>query len=524
MHPEIDKLINMALLDGHVTDKEREIILRKAEKLGLDVDELEMYLEGLISSSLNSKSSNINIEEGNLIKLEINDSYIEKDDLIKIVENISQFERRIKEVEQYYLQNFNSWVKNDFLEKIKSHPEKIELDELNFLINASSFLSGKKYKEGSISSFLNRIINDEGFIGFFAIDYSLISINELKSNLSNSDRYKRLLFTNKAVYFFDKNFYDIINKRFICSSVSYESIKSPEIYNLNIHNCSTDKIIHKIVFDSIESNHNLIMENNGIGWTDDSYKLDFLGKSNINSFNFLHLFSLDNLNKISFDDLIINLKTVINFNKFKSILNQYNLSESQNINLLKINNYIENFLFNFNSFLTHNEKNIYYYSYLKETNKNSFSKYEFLNSLGNSVCTPKINNALEMIISNYKFSMTHTIVILDLRDKLLNCYLNNNSIDANEIMLKIDNYGVFLTKFERTSIEKLDEINKSLHQLNNTLMEGFSMISSSIESLNNNLQNIKNSIDKIDLTLDIGNFVQIIQSYQLYRINKNNIV
>jgi uncharacterized membrane protein YebE (DUF533 family) len=45
MNPEIDKLINIALTDGQVTDKEREIILRKAEKLGLDVDEVEMYLE-----------------------------------------------------------------------------------------------------------------------------------------------------------------------------------------------------------------------------------------------------------------------------------------------------------------------------------------------------------------------------------------------------------------------------------------------------------------------------------------------
>jgi uncharacterized membrane protein YebE (DUF533 family) len=48
MHPEIDKLIEMALADGQVTDKEREIILRKAEKLGRDVDEVEMYLEGKI--------------------------------------------------------------------------------------------------------------------------------------------------------------------------------------------------------------------------------------------------------------------------------------------------------------------------------------------------------------------------------------------------------------------------------------------------------------------------------------------
>lgn len=46
MNPEIEKLIEMALADGRVTDKEREIILRKAEKLGLDVDEVEMYLEG----------------------------------------------------------------------------------------------------------------------------------------------------------------------------------------------------------------------------------------------------------------------------------------------------------------------------------------------------------------------------------------------------------------------------------------------------------------------------------------------
>lgn len=43
MHPELDKLIEMALADGQVTDKEREIILRKAEKLSLDVDEVENF-------------------------------------------------------------------------------------------------------------------------------------------------------------------------------------------------------------------------------------------------------------------------------------------------------------------------------------------------------------------------------------------------------------------------------------------------------------------------------------------------
>lgn len=74
MHPEIEKLIEMALADEQVTEKEREIILRKAEKLDLDLDEVEMYLEGKINenetisttkkeiSNLNYKSS-INKEE-----------------------------------------------------------------------------------------------------------------------------------------------------------------------------------------------------------------------------------------------------------------------------------------------------------------------------------------------------------------------------------------------------------------------------------------------------------------------------
>lgn len=46
MNPEIEKLIAMALADGVLTDKEKEIIFRKAERLGEDIDEVEMILEG----------------------------------------------------------------------------------------------------------------------------------------------------------------------------------------------------------------------------------------------------------------------------------------------------------------------------------------------------------------------------------------------------------------------------------------------------------------------------------------------
>jgi hypothetical protein len=55
MHPEIENLINMALADGEVTEKERGIILRKAEALGLDIEEVEMTLDGRLHQLDTSK-------------------------------------------------------------------------------------------------------------------------------------------------------------------------------------------------------------------------------------------------------------------------------------------------------------------------------------------------------------------------------------------------------------------------------------------------------------------------------------
>jgi hypothetical protein len=71
MHPEIENLIDMALADGEVTEKERVIILRKAESLGNDKDEVEMILDGKIA--LYNKQANTTIapksnKEGDLKK------------------------------------------------------------------------------------------------------------------------------------------------------------------------------------------------------------------------------------------------------------------------------------------------------------------------------------------------------------------------------------------------------------------------------------------------------------------------
>lgn len=45
---ELDQLIQEYLTDGVLTDKERQVILRKAERMGLDRDEIDLYLDAQV--------------------------------------------------------------------------------------------------------------------------------------------------------------------------------------------------------------------------------------------------------------------------------------------------------------------------------------------------------------------------------------------------------------------------------------------------------------------------------------------
>lgn len=59
MNTELENLIEMALADGEVTEKERTIILRKAETLGEDKDEVEMILDGKIALMETDKANQL---------------------------------------------------------------------------------------------------------------------------------------------------------------------------------------------------------------------------------------------------------------------------------------------------------------------------------------------------------------------------------------------------------------------------------------------------------------------------------
>ncbi len=60
MNSELEKLIDLTLADGQLSDKERTVLFRKAKELGVDEDELEVVLDGkLFALQKNSQSNSV---------------------------------------------------------------------------------------------------------------------------------------------------------------------------------------------------------------------------------------------------------------------------------------------------------------------------------------------------------------------------------------------------------------------------------------------------------------------------------
>lgn len=57
---DLEQLIDAALADGIITDKERAVIKKRAEKEGIDLDEIDVYLDGRLAQLQSEKSHIVN--------------------------------------------------------------------------------------------------------------------------------------------------------------------------------------------------------------------------------------------------------------------------------------------------------------------------------------------------------------------------------------------------------------------------------------------------------------------------------
>lgn len=72
--PQLEKLITMALNDGVITEKERQILLKKALEFGIDPDDFEMELEFRLGKLTPQSNSVMNVGNDNVVKTVINAS------------------------------------------------------------------------------------------------------------------------------------------------------------------------------------------------------------------------------------------------------------------------------------------------------------------------------------------------------------------------------------------------------------------------------------------------------------------
>lgn len=57
--PQLEKLVDMALEDGVITEKEKDILMKRAKSLGIDLDEFEMYLDSRLASLSNTQNTTV---------------------------------------------------------------------------------------------------------------------------------------------------------------------------------------------------------------------------------------------------------------------------------------------------------------------------------------------------------------------------------------------------------------------------------------------------------------------------------
>ena len=181
MNEQLIKFIEFCLMDGVITDKEREVIFRKSEELGVDKDECEIILEGMIQQYKNNttKSEPDQSEKSIKIKEEVSQtSSINKDTLIKTSDNINiDFTNFIEK---------HNELKSPGTGKVLWNKEKVIKKKTGWTNPSDVSKYIKENKEKVVFGFNDSFVVFENFI------YSTSSSNKTDSRILNFDELDKI--------------------------------------------------------------------------------------------------------------------------------------------------------------------------------------------------------------------------------------------------------------------------------------------------------------------------------------------
>jgi hypothetical protein len=514
MHPEIEKLIEMALADGQVTDKEREIILRKADKLGLDVDEVEMYLEGkenLVKldpkesgKSIDNKIFNIKKVEKKIVKPVNPANLNNENNLILAIEekdkSIKRLQNNLINLTTEFESELDFYKKNTLIEKentnkiIESKKNELEifLNEFKrkYVTETKNELS--KNKKNNLNFFLkNNLLEDFDFLSTDERIKYVIHNSEWKT-LGNKffiffSFFLSIMFL--SMFFFDgmENYYFLLTSVFFLIILFFSF---PQTVLKNISNNDPHTVIGR----------NTLFKRLKVFFNE---KIELHFKQEIEDLTKQY----NDINKLkikinSFDEQLINIETIYKqssndmLEKISVINNSINDIQKSIILEGELKNFPSQAIGSVNLYNNLNDKHAFFI----DTQFNKIIRF-----LDHIESKEKNYRDLYVTCTSEYINSPHSIPIQELKkeEKEINdCYkllivliteVNGDIVKFNKVYNSLEDAGLFMSVPEKKNLEYLGKISSKL----DSVMEGLKAVFKSLEESNRNLREINQNTAEI---------------------------
>ena len=157
-------------------------------------------------------------------------------------------------------------------------------------------------------------------------------------------------------------------------------------------------------------------------------------------------------------------------------------------------------------------------NYLTQKKQNLQVIFERLKDSLNQSQLDELGEILKQEIHTYNIILLNSL-------HMINSLVEDDMITFYDIYEKFDKLNMFTSNWENQVTEKLDEVNLNLLELMKELRDVGNRIVGSIDNLSyiteQSTRQLTSKMEEIDSTLKVGNLINVIQTYQMYKVNKN---
>jgi hypothetical protein len=465
VNQELIKFIELCLVDGVVSDVERKVIFRKSKELGVPEDECEILLEGLTSQ--NSNKSLIKPSE-ELLASRNDNPQISLDEIVKLDSAFSSrlmdFLNSIRtELDEITPENFNRDFSN-WLGQIETeliyHTEKND--------SSISSLSGFYYKNNEISYF--------GKIDGFRKYEGPPTTNRIVGEITGS---KKIVVWNPKL-------------KIHTSEPILEFCLTPS------HLIQTSKTEHHTFFNGYSFKYEF-------GKETPLEKLNFFENNPNNPFEYFldqyccYVIKLDLYDIIRFYSL--------RYNPDWTMTNVKGMTSEQSKVVSKVSIELEKLADKLIQVCTESIDSIspYFYPYSVQWLRGNKGEM-------------KINENFVSYINTVEMMIKTLIGIISLKNEMIISILEEDLTRFEYLKSKLEDSGLLLSYYESKTLQKSDDLVK-------TLTKGFNSIQGVLSDICQGMDNARVSLEQgmneMNNSLNMNNVLTAIQTYQMYKVNLN---